>query len=130
MITIDDLIGKIREIASEEPDFKYRTSNDLTASCSYFGPIGGGEGSGCIVGRALIALDVDMSKVRECEDDPNTPTSIDELLYERVVDVAFKEDECDKVLWVDRVQSRQDSGDTWDEAVNFADKVAGLTEDV
>lgn len=122
MITIDELIDKVREIASEEPDFNYRATNGLIGTCSYFGPIGGGEGSGCIVGRALIALDVDMSKVREWEDDPNIPTPIDELLYERVVDVVFKVDEHDKVLWVDRVQRCQDSGDSWGEAVKFADR--------
>lgn len=130
MITIDELIGKVREIASEEPEFRYRNSPDLVASCSYFGPIGGVEGSGCIVGRALIALDVDMSKVREWENDPKCSTPIGELLYERVVDVDFKEDDEDKVLWLDRVQRCQDTGDTWGDSVTYADRASGLTEDV
>lgn len=123
MITIDDLIDKVREIASDEPDFRYRTEGSVGGFCSYLGPINGGEGSGCIIGRALVGLGVDMGGIRGLEKVYHTPGPIGELLYEQVVDVDFDEDkDYSKVIWLDLVQNRQDAGDTWSASVKYAEE--------
>lgn len=122
MITIDELMDKVREIASAEPDFRYRTEDSMGGFCSYLGPIGGGEGSGCIIGRALVGLGVDMSGIRGLEEVQHSSGPIGELLYDRVVDVDFDEEkDYSKIVWLDLVQSRQDVGNTWSESVNYAE---------
>ena len=117
MVTIADLVSAVREVAEAEPEFVYNSGGGL---CSYFG---GADGSACIVGRAMSNLGVDMDRLRDLEQVGEGPT-IYEAITDGYVDVLYSEDvkeDLEHITWLGYVQSDQDGGMPWRDAVRRAD---------
>jgi hypothetical protein len=96
-----DLEAAVREFAQLFPDVKY----DSSANVSLYSPVGDNV-LGCIVGAALGKLGFDTKQI----DDQSRGASVDIIVPHAS-------------LWLQRVQSAQDGGDsTWADAVYEADR--------
>lgn len=107
-VTEQDIINEVLRLAAENPDYIYTIpGGDEHSSCVY---IHDGNGS-CIVGRALVNNGFDPEKVAQYEG-----VTADEML----VALDIKEETDFDQTWLDRVQTEQDSGTPWAEAVDLA----------
>ncbi len=104
--------ARVREIAAANPDYVYQPPEGTT-SCRYVDPWTG-RGS-CIVGRALIELDLD-------------DWIIEGKSAGYVVNRTAGVSRDDVTHWLDRVQANQDLGHPWARAVALAD--AGVVENI
>lgn len=115
--TIAEIESKVRELASENPDFRYTPHN---GSCYYTRGPEGEEGPGCIVGQALLAAGVDFDVLREFDDSAKASgiRFVARALADqgKIVMPNFHDAE-----WLNTVQRDQDKGLTWSEAVVNAD---------
>ena len=113
MRTVADIVAAVREIAAEQPDFRYTTDDE--EPCAYGAPAGQ-KGSdltqGCIVGRAFDRAGFEYHEVQEAE--------IIECLAFMGLDSAY--DPSPEAQWLYCVQTQQDSGATWGDAVADADR--------
>ncbi len=123
MITLKQLIEAIRQVAATEPDFVY-DNNDDQSSCDY--TPNARNRCGCIVGEALMLLGVSRERLRAVDLlGWNTNVSwgmaviIDEL-EDLVAPEALNSS------WVRQVQSAQDDGHSWGDAVADADERVGV----
>ena len=108
-ITEQDIINEVRRLAADNPDYIYVSPGGSEySSCVY---IHDGKGS-CIVGRALVNNGFDPEKVSQHEG-----LTADEML----VALGIKEETDFEQVWLDRVQTLQDSGTPWADAVEEAD---------
>jgi hypothetical protein len=98
-----DIMGEIRHIAAERPEYVYIAQSDLS-TCQYFEDDGS---PGCIVGHAL-----DRFGFNEVEEE--VPAS--ECLADLGINGEWSEYE-----WLDTVQHAQDQMVPWGEAVQVAD---------
>jgi hypothetical protein len=104
-----DLVTEIRRLATERPDFVYSPPMPNSSACynvhrdEYGRPI---PGAGCIVGQAMTNL----GYVFDSEEDGQG------------VDEFYDDDDPDLVVWAAKVQTRQDGGATWANAVAAADE--------
>lgn len=114
--TCRDVVAKVREIAAADPDFVY-TPPTGTSRCVYVET--NPDGSlcpSCIIGRALVALGVDLAELH-ASDRAGTTT------LAGVMVVRFATDSDPVALrWLRHVQSSQDDGDRWSVAVRLADE--------
>ncbi len=106
---------QLKLLASEQPDFRYNTSGDVV-SCSYSegasrysttkerAEPAGPECSGCVFGQALARLGWDD------ETEKKSNKTIDQLMEDFA--------EIEVPLYWNKVQSGQDYGTTWKEAVD------------
>jgi len=127
--TPDDFIKAVEEqlllLAKEQPDFRYSTS-DEPATCRYNGPatitdllgnksLAGLDCKGCIFGQALQKLGWDDTRELSCA------SAIDHL-------IRLEDNESSKRLLMWRsIQSEQDRGKTWSEAVSLLSANAPAT---
>lgn len=112
MFTIHDVVAEVRSIASAHPDYTYRQDNEAEgASCSYVNNMDGTTG-GCIVGRALQNLGMTREELIKYEN---------KNAFVMLADIFFS-DGVKERHWVSGVQSDQDMGLTWGEAVENADR--------
>lgn len=120
MTTAAELIQEVRKVAEERPDFIYSDQTEPNnILCSYFGrAIGDESGSPCIVGQALKNLEVDTEVLLKAEK-AGEETDICTVLDRGYVDI-----ECtvNEAMWLAKVQSKQDDGYAWAQAVESADK--------
>lgn len=122
VVTVNDLVAEVRKVASAEPDFRYRDNKTMGMYCSYFGrAVGDLTGSPCIIGKAMANLEVDTSKLLRMES-TGANTSVDDIFLEELVGILVDEaEDFPLTVWLGHVQSYQDSGTSWSEAVRKAD---------
>lgn len=111
MITAEQLIEKVRELAAAKPDFVYRRPENST-SCLYREHDGM---PGCIFGQAFDALGVELTDAHEHKG----ITRVLSLLGISVTRL--------QVEWMMSVQDAQDLGHSWAEAIARADFRRPLT---
>jgi hypothetical protein len=112
--TIAELEAKIREIAAEQPDYVYAKAGGLN-SCFYSkSDKGVGNGCRCIVGEALFRLGVNQQTLERFDGSEKMLTGAYRLLKKVFGFAEFSG-------FVPRVQSLQDKGHRWGEAVRIAD---------
>ncbi len=120
MITVDDVVNEVRSIATERPEFIYLEQpleNEETRSttCSYLSAgLYTDEGEGCIVGQALSKLGITDDELRRVEN----AGAADALI---AVGVKGARD-LRGFHWLNSVQSQQDIGMPWGDAIAWADQ--------
>lgn len=117
--SLDTIIKNVRELANEYPDAVYRTPEgwEDDTKCSYIeGKAGNGEG--CIIGQASIG-----SLVKTL--DSVSHTSIIKEVITNLQGRHLKDVTSEKINWLQEVQTKQDIGETWFEAVQHADEQVG-----
>lgn len=110
-ITLEQIQGAVRGIAAENPGHRYvppAVNGDGDVQCVYLDP-DTREGS-CIIGHALLKLGVDADTLEQFD-----------IGYLTALDLPVWGDERARV-WADCVQSYQDTGTPWGEAVKAADE--------
>lgn len=119
MFTASELIIEIRDLAQLFPDFIYTEQEGSRDECSYLGAaIGHRTGKACIVGQALTRLGV-TDEVLE---------GVEEVPASTAVRIASGDTWPDRqsvrrqLCWMDEVQSNQDEGCAWGDAVRKADR--------
>lgn len=109
--TIDDLVKTVRMIAEKHPDRTYDRAGPHE-SCFYHptpeNPYG------CVMGAALAELGIETTSPTFL---PLEGKSIGWVLEQ----LLGEPQEVPGRYWLDRVQSQQDAGATWREAVAYAD---------
>lgn len=120
-ITASDVIREVRLLASERPGFNYlsqRPNPSNTLGCSYIGrAVGDRTGEGCIVGQALVKAGVDFEKLAEVEIASGN-LGVDGMLLRLKIESTSTER-----MWLRRVQRKQDLGDAWSTAVEYAEEM-------
>ena len=114
-ITGEQLIETVRAVAHEHPNFVYNSHEVPGKACFYRNEITGEPD--CIIGRALDALGVLPEEMGL-----NNTVSVLILLGTLSDSGLVEEISQSQMNWLCRVQSYQDSGDTWGDAVRKADK--------
>ena len=105
-LTVEQVETELRRLAAAQPDFVYNDTG-RTVKCSYIhGIIEGPENKGCIFGQALQNLGVPAEELRE--PDPIRPLWND-----------LNSEKC-PLSW-GSVQSEQDHGASWGEAIKELD---------
>ena len=113
-ITASSLKDEVIRVAAEKPEHIYRPKNPHASSaCTY---TQNGKPA-CIVGHALNRLGVDTPALQEFDSHAEGGLSVDELFYHyfHIFDDGGWDDE--SVQFLSRVQSFQDGGMPWGEAV-------------
>lgn len=117
-VTATQVADKVKEIGTREPDMRYHDLyQEITQSddvvCQYVL----NAGPGCIVGKALIELGVEIEVLQELDNANHgggtAAGSIPDTIIER--------DSFDAMAYIQTVQANQDWGDTWGEAINEED---------
>ena len=108
-INLDSLEVKVREIAEQYPDSRYKRTGDV---CLYKQGDNGTSCSGCIMGLAIKDLDPDVYE--DIDETINGPiTRILRVIYE--ISSGTK--------WFEIVQKEQDNGRLWKECISMADEL-------
>jgi hypothetical protein len=112
MFTFDDLEARVREIIAADPDHIYQgvpaaVPGD-TPRCYY---VANADAESCIFGRALLSLGVTEDLLGEYEGGP-----VFQILGRLDVHYRASQDE-----WMALLQSSQDCGEPWGEALAIAD---------
>ena len=110
-LTAKDIENEVRKIAAADPYYIYDDFDEDEGYCRY---INNGEGS-CIVGKALVNLDIDPETIIRLEGNPAS----------EVVAELLGPGEQASLEWLDTVQCEQDNGTPWGEAVLIADELRG-----
>lgn len=106
-LNLDQLVADVRKHAEREPDG--------IAQCKYFYP---GSTPCCIVGHAMFDQGLTRSALSAtAAGGPQNEKGIDSL-------IGCSIDDAPKVQWLTLVQGHQDSGNSWGEAVAYADAEA------
>lgn len=111
-VTINQLIAKVREIAAKRPDFVYEVP-DGGDVCQYVHEDGE---PGCIFGHAFTALGVEPDQLAKLDGVGVITGVLDKLEIEHTEE---------ERAWCAMVQSLQDTGDPWGEAVSESNALAG-----
>lgn len=121
-ITLLQLIEAIRQVAAGEPDFVYDTA-DRTASCDY--APNALNRCGCIVGEALALLGVPRERLARLDMMAAGNGQINSWGTRPLAGVLADLVEPDALYsyWVILVQTAQDGGRSWAEAVAYADEL-------
>lgn len=108
-----NLVELTRKVADEQPDFVYEpeTSEFGGTKCVY---VRDGKPS-CLIGHSaleggFIGIDFEMNRANDL--------GVDELL--RRIGI-YDEFDCADLAWLEGAQEAQDTGQTWGEAIKFAD---------
>lgn len=117
MITGEQIIQAIRDVASEKPDFVYARPEG-SSKCMYMH-----EGKpSCLIGQALFKLGVIDASIESVPsaDHGNSAGAGSLLNYlgeQGKIDVSFSQRR-----WISEVQWNQDKGATWSDSVQAADE--------
>jgi hypothetical protein len=104
------LLDEVRNIANERPDVTYQNEDCMydTGKCS--------DGTvGCLIGQALTRLDIDPAFLDRGSDTPDIASIIDREIY-------FEDCDDTNISWLANVQSYQDEGLSWREAIRLSDE--------
>lgn len=112
------IVDEVRRLANESPDAVYK--NDM---CLYTkGSCGNGEG--CLIGQAIVAWCPEMKPYLKSMDAKsfaeNRPFSVYNLKHYGIEHLLTREE----IHWCRNIQSNQDRGITWKEAVRIEDSMA------
>lgn len=114
---IDKLISAVRGLALKSPNNVYVRPAGALCCSNVKGTCTDGS-VGCIIGQAIRIVDPTFEFINDLEEcsirSNNKP---DSLLSNKL---GFDHGS-DKLMWLKCVQRRQDKGDTWCEAVKYAD---------
>lgn len=113
-VTAAEVIAKARELAAARPKHVYLTPSESDSVCSYYRDRSGEPGQGCLFGQALALLDIT---------DPKEGESIFSVLLDHGIPCSDSDSE-----WLTAVQSSQDGGDPWGEAIRLADETIGAVQ--
>lgn len=120
-ITVDDIKRTIIDLAEEKPDFIYRPikqfdeDNEPITTCSY---VTGEDDVGCIVGQALMRLGVSLFTLL---------TQENKTASQAIRGIFPNQFSWEDLDWIDTVQSNQDNGFDWKNAVERANKNNDVT---
>ncbi len=119
---IATLVKRVRALADQYPDAVYQSKG---ASCSYLaGTVEGGPDTpGCIVGQAAhgyIRKDY-LAQADIQGDNVGGLIRYINAVNPHYLDTPRQVSDSDQI-WLQVVQSRQDSGDSWGDAIRWADK--------
>jgi len=109
-VNVPALVAAVRAIAAEHPDFCYRHNGDGT-SCLYKPTPRNGRVTGCLIGEGLRRIGVSTAGL-----DKRALVGIKNLLRRVGLAAQFPEE----ASWLSDVQSNQDRGHTWGDAVRTA----------
>jgi hypothetical protein len=117
---VESLVTLVRELAIARPETVYRPcwsekSNSM-GRCSYLAGACSDGSVGCLLGQALLALGFTTDHLQ-----PVNHLGIKEAL-EKLHPCQLTDHDYDQVRWLETVQSAQDNGQTWQEAVERADE--------
>jgi len=116
-VNVSKLILAVRSLAAAFPDFIYEKPNKDSMCLYKRTRQPGGEMSGCIIGEALRKTGVSTAGL-----DKAASSGINYQLDR----VGLLPEDARQSVWLAEVQSEQDSGHTWAEAVRIADQNAPL----
>ena len=124
MITLQQVVDKVREVAKERPEFVYRDQPGAGADeCSYTSAaIGSDEGEGCIIGQALMRCGLSREMLEEMQD--GKACGISDFLPVLIGHVEQASYRDPRVRWMLVAQNAQDTGSSWADAVAQADGAA------
>jgi hypothetical protein len=115
--TAADVVAKIREVAAETPDRVYERETG-SGKCLYGrDKSGSGDGHRCIVGEALFRLGVTQAHLEVVDGRLAVPGAYQLLTHEFNLPLEAEFE----LKFADEVQSCQDGGLTWAEAVAMQD---------
>lgn len=114
-VTATQVADKVREIGTREPDVNYHDLyQEITHSddvvCQYVL----NAGPGCIVGKALIELGVEIEDLQVLDSSNHGGGTAAKDIPESIIEW----DSLDARAFIQDVQESQDGGDTWGEAIN------------
>lgn len=122
MLTIEALEREVRRLAEANPDAEYRAyvpEGEDFASCWYTTGTAGGQ-VGCLIGQAIRNLDKEMyDRIAGYEEEKRRSV---EICMMRDVFVGFPE----VSNWLREVQYHQDSGLSWSQCLEEADRLEEL----
>lgn len=110
---LDRVVAEVRHIAAERPGHIYQPDPFIT-HCSYL-TSRDEPGRGCLIGQAFERIGVPRGSLARCEGH-SASAAVDQL------DILHSTRRDLRMLWLDRVQGEQDTGETWAEAVATADR--------
>jgi hypothetical protein len=119
-VTPEELETQVRAAAANAPDFVYDASPGAgkDASCAYFNKDGTPS---CLIGQGFSALGLTAEDFSE---DSYNFMAVSDFLH------AWQGTPTDACEWLSDVQARQDRGDSWNNAVNYADEQRKLNGQV
>ena len=120
MLTIDDVISRVRALAIAAPDNVYL---DAGRGCYYTRGDCENGSVGCIFGQALAP----EYKERLAAIDQHSACNIDDAITQLGIGADVSSAAiADRIDWCNIIQQSQDSGETWRDAVAFADSNIGV----
>lgn len=126
--SIDDLVSAVRREVKKRPDVIYGASNDSVTGCSYREGICNDGTFGCLFGQILLGSDGLPDDRCHGSHTFNTDGNIENVLRELWPEEDWDEDEKMAAAdWCQSVQERQDEGETWGDAVDYADEQIELS---
>jgi hypothetical protein len=123
-LVIENLVAKVRELARKRPNNIYQPVQTEPKGyipsfrCTYLGGTCTDGTVGCLVGQALAAIGFTISRLESVDKLP-----IEEALEKLIArDRELTSKEYDQINWLNAVQTAQDTGKPWCNAVAIADQ--------
>ena len=107
-ITVDDIKRAIIDLAEEKPDFIYRPIKQFDEDNEPYSYVTGADDVGCIVGQALMRLGVSPFTLL---------TQENKTASQAIRGIFPNQFSWEDLNWIDTVQSNQDNGFDWKNAV-------------
>lgn len=124
MISKVALKEEVLNLAAEKPDFIYESDPNAVEACAYLVWDKDEATGSCIMGQALMNLGVNPLELSKYEG-ADIAAVVD--ILNGGTEPHYHRDKLD--YWLSYVQGRQDNGDTWSTAVEFADEMVGCLND-
>lgn len=122
-VNLSELISEARKLAEEYPDVVYTNLVDNRTMCSYVH--GGPDDKGCIIGQAAKRCNQELYELfGTLEAGKSFGIGIFSVLNNDKIDKNYSllKIFSTEIWWLVGVQSKQDEGYTWSNAVKWADK--------
>lgn len=121
MFDTKEIINQVRALAAERPDFIYPNANK---GCFYWQ-----DGPSCLIGQALYRLGASEATLVEYDvrvREPDCDGSIEDVIACYADDFTSTHEDAS---WLNGVQSEQDVGQRWGDAVRHADAERARAEE-
>lgn len=118
MISKVALKEEVLKLAAEKPDFIYESDPNALEPCAYLAWYKDEARGSCIMGQALMNLDVDPLELSKYE---GADISAVVEVLNGGGEPQYHRDKLD--YWLSYVQAQQDLGYTWSEAIEWADEL-------
>lgn len=112
MFTIEELIGEVRRLTKENPDYIYNAPEH--DGCSYISSKDDPH-KGCIFGQAMLNLDPDLHDTLDKFDTYGIPYILRDVLNVSGTDRQYD--------WCAMFQRKQDTGHMWGEALAYVNSI-------